>query len=60
MEKELNDEEYSVIVVGTYFHIDDHGLKVYDLEEMVVEFEQKLRELDPTARLTITFDKTLK
>lgn len=55
-EKELNDDDYSVITIGTYFHINDHGLKVYDLEEMVAEFEQKLRELDPSVRLIITFD----
>jgi hypothetical protein len=56
MKEEFDDSEYSVITVGTYFHINDHGLKVYDLEEMVVEFEQKLRELDPSVRLIITFD----
>lgn len=34
------------IEVGIYYYVDEDGKKVYDTEEMMREFEQKLSELD--------------
>jgi hypothetical protein len=34
------------IEVNVYYYIDDNGTKVYDVEEMTREFEQKLDELE--------------
>tara|TARA_Y100001963_G_C6469337_1_gene303759 strand:- start:309 stop:449 length:141 start_codon:yes stop_codon:yes gene_type:complete len=33
------------IEIGIYYYVDDKGNKVYDIEEMANEFENKLSEL---------------
>lgn len=45
-------EEHAGIQIPIYYYEDDDGNKVYDFEEMVDEFEQKLSELDKTAIVT--------
>lgn len=44
MEKQTASKD--VIEVGIYYYTDEHGKKVYDIEEMYREFETKIQEFD--------------
>lgn len=52
----LYEDGYDHIKQNIYGIVHKDGTKVYDFEEMICEFEQKLQKLDPSVRLIITFD----
>ena len=43
--KNKGDKVMEKIEIGIYYYVDDKGNKVYDIEEMANEFENKLSEL---------------